>query len=206
METVLIKSAPASIFEELPALDIRTAADETLVRHIQAGSAEAFGALVMRYHGRIFAAIVRQGVVQEEAIELTQEVLFKLHQAIPNFRFEASFKTWLLRITSHHVANHFRSRSYRQAKNTVAFVDESVNPNPLADGFDRQAIEQVQQLVASLPDTLREVLVLYSFEQCSYEDIARTLQVPVGTVRSRLHRAREQIRRSYFGLDSQEEL
>lgn len=173
------------------------------IRLVQGGSKEAFALLVQQHQGIVFSAIVRRGINSAIAKELTQEVMLKAYLNINSFRFQAAFSTWLLRIAVNHSNSYYHSRAYKESQKTITYEQDDSILNKQADGFDRDALRHLQHLVFDLPEPLQEVMVLYAFEQRSYEEIASLLELPVGTVRSRLYRARAQLKIKYFSDESE---
>lgn len=178
-----------------------TALEHDLIRKVQSGAKEEFRPLVLSHQSRVFAAIVRLGIEEQVAKDLTQEVFLKAYLNIASFRFEASFGTWLLRIAINHTKNYFASKTFKQQRQTLPVSQCSeveLFESDCFDTFDREALKQLQYCVSQLPEPLREVLVLTAFEQKQYQEVAEVLGIPIGTVRSRVHAARMQLKRLYF--------
>ena len=180
--------------EELKEVD---SLEQQCVKLAQSGSREAFAVLVQHHQAAVFALIVRRGISQAVAKELTQDVLLKAYLNINTYRAQASFRTWLLRIAVNHTTNYFHSRAYKEGLKTDQKESDSL-PQKEADGFDSDALKHLQALVFELPTHLQEVMVLFAFEQHGYEEIAAVLEIPIGTVRSRIYRARAQLKKAYF--------
>lgn len=180
------------------------ATEREIIERVQNGSKEDFRLLVAAHQSRIFAAIVRQGVERSIAMELSQEVFLKAFLNIGSFRFEARFSTWLLRIAVNHTSSYFASKRFKQRKRTVP-LDETWYEQSRSgfdeDGYDLEALKRLKQAAAQLPPKYREVLVLCGFEQRPYQEAASLLGIPVGTVRSRLHKARCMAKELYFTND-----
>ena len=172
--------------------------EHDILRTVLAGDREQFRLIVRAYQERVFACIMRQVGNDDLAQELAQETFIRAYRHLATFRGEARFSTWLLHIATNTASSYFASKAYRQQANTIPLDLESHDsPQPI-DSFDFDAIQRLRRGVAALSPKLREVLILCSFEQKTYEEVAVLLHIPVGTVRSRLHAARQSLRKSYF--------
>lgn len=171
--------------------------DRALVARTLAGEAPAFNALVRRYQEGLFRFVLRLCGTRDEALELTQETFMKAHQALPGWRPEARFRTWLFSIARNTTLDALRRRQ------RVAFVplaEHSLDgtpaqlPDPAAQPdercADRQRIALLDRVLRQLPAEQREILWLRELEDMSYGEIAATLGIAEGTVKSRLARAR----------------
>ena len=179
-----------------------TALDQELVRRVQQGDSTAFDALVRKYQHRIVGLIGRYIPDWSECQDVAQETFMRAYRALPNFRGDAQFYTWLHRIAVNTAKNHLVAQNRRPPTDDVDAAD--------AEQFDggirlrdtdtpehelmRQEIERtVMEAVESLPEELRTAITLREVEGLSYEEIARQMDCPIGTVRSRIFRAREAI-------------
>jgi RNA polymerase sigma-70 factor (ECF subfamily) len=181
--------------------------DAECVKRVQRGDTESFEILVRRHQNTTFNLIYRFLGDYDEATDTAQEVFLSAYKSIQQFRGEANFSTWLYRIAFNHASTRRKSlNSKRQRQITleddVVLVDRGANPETSAE---RKEIQQcVQQALNSLDGDDAQIIVLRDLQDVSYEDIAETLDVPVGTVKSRLHRARQALRISlapYFTHD-----
>lgn len=176
--------------------------DKQLVKRVQAGDKRAFDLLVGKYQHKIIALIGRYIYDQDEAMDISQEAFIKAYRALPRFRGDSAFYTWLYRIAINTAKNHLVSRGRRPPDVDIDVSDaqhfegenrlrelESPENSLLRDEID-QVIKNVLQ---QLPVDLRVALTLREFEDMSYEDISIIMDCPVGTVRSRIFRAREAI-------------
>jgi RNA polymerase sigma-70 factor (ECF subfamily) len=173
-----------------------------LVGELQAGSAEAFDALVTHYHAVIYNLALRILGDAGDAADATQEVFLKAFRGLRGFRGSSSIRTWLYRIALREASN-FRRWRWRHQRNqtSVELVDpaelRAEEPNG-ASPFDRLAAREVQGMVRealrSVPEPFRAALVLRDIEGLSYEELAEVLEVPVGTVKSRILRGRRALR------------
>lgn len=179
-------------------------ADQILVERVQCGDREAFDLLVMKYQRRIFRLILR--FVHEPALaeDVAQETFLRAYRAIGQFRGESQFYTWLYRIavnTAKKAASDgakdssIHDSSIFSEDGETFSLDEQLSdmetPEALLAG--RQIANTVNAAIDDLPEDLRTAIALREIEGMSYEDIALTMQCPVGTVRSRIFRAREAI-------------
>ncbi|MGE0684632.1 MAG: RNA polymerase sigma factor [Candidatus Binatia bacterium] len=168
--------------------------DHDTLAECRAGNKQAFNELILRHKDRLYTVAVHLLGDSGEAEDVTQDTFLKAYEKLAEFRGDARFSTWLYRICYNLCLNHLtRKRVDRQ---------EGVFPETLPDGkerfFDQMLVKEQQDLVshaiAQLPVEFREVVLLYYTGQLSYEEIASLLELPVGTVRSRLHRGREQLK------------
>jgi RNA polymerase sigma-70 factor (ECF subfamily) len=170
------------------------AAEEALVRRAQAGDRDAFRSLYQKYQDRVFATAYRIAGDRETAADLTQEVFVKIFEELPGFRFGSRFSTWLYRVAANHAINK-ASETARHARLNERLARERPAAAP-ADppARDRFAGERLQAALAGLSVKLRAVTVLRYLEGLSYEEIAETLELSVGTVKSRLFLAHTTLR------------
>ncbi|KAF0163316.1 MAG: RNA polymerase sigma-70 factor ECF subfamily [Rhodocyclaceae bacterium] len=172
-------------------------AESGLIARAQAGEHRAFAVLVRQYQDRVFRFILRLVGARDEAMDLTQETFMKAHQALPGWRPEAQFRTWLFRI-AHNTALDVLRR--RQRIEFVSFSDlpageeDHALPDPARQPDERladsQSIELLERTLQELPAEHREILLLREVEDMSYTEIAATLGIAEGTVKSRIARAR----------------
>lgn len=179
-----------------------TESDQQLVERVQAGDKRAFDLLVLKYQHKIFSLISRYVKDADEVQDVAQEAFIKAYRALPRFRGDSAFYTWLYRIAVNTAKNYLVSRNRRPPSSDVEVEDAEFfdgpsalkqieNPETLLYG---QELKQVVELaLESLPEDLRVALTLREFDGLSYEDIANVMECPVGTVRSRIFRAREAI-------------
>lgn len=176
------------------------ATDEALARELARGSAAAFEALLERYRDRVFQFVLWHldsppAAGRDLAEELTQEIFFQLYRSAASFRHRSGFRTWLYSL-ARNVCRHHRRKHRRElpaggceeAERAPAFTPSP--PDPLERLAHAEDQARVRQAVATLPPQQRVVLVLRDWEELSYAEIAQVLEVPLGTVRSRLHHGR----------------
>lgn len=176
--------------------------DLQLVSRAQGRDAEAFQTLVLRYQDRVFNTAFRLTGDRSHAEDLTQEVFLKAFKALRKFKGRSSFSTWLYRITVNAATSEWRRAAALKRGKEVAFPSAAGDGGggtwePAAsDGDPREAAERgerallVQGAIEALEEDYRVVIVLRDIEGFSYEEIAEIIECPIGTVRSRLHRAR----------------
>ena len=185
--------------------------DHELVERWQAGDEAAFEALIRRHERRVFGLLMRMLGNRDEALDVSQEAFLSLHRHGHRFRREARFSTFVYRVAANAALNRRRSLGRRRAREEAlaqrqqAGFDRPQSPRDPEDAtVGAEAQERVQRALLELPDDLRMALVLYDLEGQSYSDIAQSLQIPEGTVKSRIHRARNALRehlRSFVGAD-----
>ena len=172
-------------------LDARMRADEADVARARAGDTAAFAALVRRHQDRVFGFILRMLDARDEAMELTQDVFVKAWQALPAWRPEARFSTWLLQIARNAALDQLRRRRVVQ----FAPLDDGIDvadtaPGPEARYASRQRQALLEHALQQIAAEHREILLLREIEDLSYGELAAVLGIAEGTVKSRLARAR----------------
>jgi len=175
--------------------------DQQLVQRAQRGDLRAFDLLVLKYQGRIAALVSRYVSDAGEVEDVTQEAFIKAYRALGKFRGDSAFYTWLYRIAANAAKNHLVAKGRRPGADATiedaegfdegGLLLESASPEALAMGGE--LAEVVESALNALPDELKAALMLREFDGLSYDDIADVLGCPVGTVRSRIFRAREAI-------------
>ncbi len=178
--------------------------DRDLVRRTQAGDRRAFDLLVLKYQQRVVSLIGRYIRDQTEALDLAQETFIKAYRALPSFRGESAFYTWLYRIAVNTVKNHLMAQGRRPpgedldaetAEQTDTGGRLRENATPEGHLLTDEIARTVQAALAALPEELRTAIVLRELDGLSYEEIAQVMDCPIGTVRSRIFRAREAVDR-----------
>lgn len=176
--------------------------DEQLVERVFKGDKHAFDLLVLRYQHKLLSLIGRYIRDPQEAEDVAQEAFIKAYRALGNFRGDSAFYTWLFRIATNTALNHMVSRSRRPPATDIDVDDaEQVETQAaLADIDSPEAFQRrdelkraIDQAIDELPDDLRTAFCLREFSGLSYEEITEIMDCPVGTVRSRIFRARETI-------------
>jgi len=176
--------------------------DQALVERVQRGDKRAFDLLVTKYQRKIFRLLSRLIRDPGEIEDVAQEAFVKAYRALPNFRGESAFYTWLYRIAINTAKNHLVAQGRRPTATDTEVEDaenfeeadslRDVN-TPDAMMMSRQVGEAVHRAIEKLPEDLRTAIVLRELDGLSYEEIAESMNCPIGTVRSRIFRAREAI-------------
>lgn len=176
--------------------------DWQLVQRVQGGDKTAFDVLVLKYQHKIVKLVMRYVQDPSESQDVAQEAFIKAYKALPNFRGESAFYTWLYRIAINTAKNYLVSRKRRPLDYDVDLQDPaqyemqarlSDVATPEGHALGEEVREVVAEAVEKLPEDLRMAIVLREIEGLSYEEIAQAMDCPVGTVRSRIFRAREAI-------------
>ncbi len=177
--------------------------DLALVERVRRGERHAFDLLVIKYQRKIMRLLARMIHEPAEIEDVAQETFIKAYRALPQFRGDSAFYTWLYRIAIN-TARNWQAASFRRPATVAVFENEdgetfdqieslSDHSTPESVLASRQIAQTVTEAIEALPEDLRTAIVLREIEGMSYEDIASTMQCPIGTVRSRIFRAREAI-------------
>ncbi len=200
-------TAPAAA-EEQPATAVGDA-DRELVEQARTGDTGAFEALIRRYQGWVFTLALRMLGDRAEAEDMAQEIFLKAYQGLKGFKGSSRFSTWLYAIASHHCLNQLEARRRRPSqfgwggerrndagKDPPALLERLADQAPRADALLERAdlARIVQAELRNLTEEHRIILILRDIQGLSYEEIAETLRLELGTVRSRLHRARMEMK------------
>jgi RNA polymerase sigma-70 factor (ECF subfamily) len=176
--------------------------DQSLVLRVQQGDKSAFDLLVLKYQHRIMHLVNRYVKDPSEAQDVAQDTFIKAYRALADFRGESAFYTWLYRIAINTAKNYLLSRSRRhfdyeidvqdaeQVENAAQLKDMDTPDNLL---MNEQIVKVIKEAIEKLPEEMRIAITLREFEGMSYEEIAEAMDCPIGTVRSRIFRAREAI-------------
>jgi RNA polymerase sigma-70 factor, ECF subfamily len=176
--------------------------DQDLVLRVQQGDKSAYDLLVIKYQHKIIQLVNRYVKDASEAQDVAQEAFIKAYRALGSFRGESAFYTWLYRIAINTAKNYLVSRARRGSDFQVDIQDaEQIENARQLQGletperllFSQEIIETIKTAIESLPEEMRVAIMLREFEGMSYEEIAEAMDCPVGTVRSRIFRAREAI-------------
>lgn len=172
--------------------------DAQLIEATRAGDTAAFGRLVEQYQDRLYNSVLRVLGSAEDARDVVQEAFVQAYLKLETFRGSAAFYTWLYRIAFNLAMSHARRRcptaSLDHLKTSVGREPVDGQPIPEVHMVRRERVQLVHAALAALSAEYRQILVLRELEGCRYDQIAEILDLPVGTVRSRLFRAREQLR------------
>ncbi len=190
-----------------------SAIDSGFIENLKAGDAKAFDTLVNRYANDVYVLLLRITEDAKEAEDLMQETFLSALKAIGKFRGEADLKTWLFRIAINHSKNRFRWWKRRNREKTVSLdapvgasetpLSETVSSDsfsPEENVLQKEREKVLSKALNSLPDIFREAVILCDIEGLSYEEIAATLEINIGTVKSRIARGREELRKKLEGF------
>ncbi len=170
-----------------------------LIRRVRSGDQEAFAELVTTYRERIHRLVYGLLRDRDEAEDVTQEVFIKAYYRISSYKGQSAFYTWLYRVAVN-AATDWRKKWWKRKGLSLSesptgpegLADERARPERLAHG--RELGQRLDEALGKLPEKYRTILVLREFEGLSYDEIARVLELPKGTVESRLFRARERLK------------
>ncbi|MDH3831656.1 MAG: RNA polymerase sigma factor RpoE [Gammaproteobacteria bacterium] len=176
--------------------------DQTLVEQVQRGDKQAFDVLVLKYQNKIIQLVNRYVHDSDEARDVAQEAFIKAYRAIGRFRGDSAFYTWLYRIAINTAKNYLVASGRRPPRSDIDAQDaeqyegatglkEYATPERLLQKDEIQGA--IAEAIDALPDDLRTAITLRELEGLSYEEIAQTMDCPIGTVRSRIFRARDAI-------------
>jgi RNA polymerase sigma-70 factor, ECF subfamily len=176
--------------------------DQELVERVQRGDKKAFDLLVLKYQQKVMNLVSRYLRDPSETMDVTQEAFIKAYRALPGFRGDSAFYTWLYRIAINTAKNHLVAQGRRPPGSDVdAETAEQLDAGtrlkeyatPEHHLMERELAETVREAIDELPEDLRTAITLRELEGLSYEEIAKAMECPVGTVRSRIFRARAAI-------------
>jgi len=176
--------------------------DKVLVERVRSGDKQAFNLLVAKYQFKIQNLVSRFIKDRAEQEDVTQEAFIKAYRAIGNFRGESAFYTWLYRIAVNTAKNQLVGAGRRPPQQdidideggVVGFADGLTEMNsPEAILQNDELVQTIRHAIAELPEELRQAITLREFDGLSYEEISEVMECPIGTVRSRIFRAREAI-------------
>lgn len=176
--------------------------DALLVKRVQAGDKTAFDMLVLKYQHKIVNLVTRYVKDSDEAMDVAQEAFIKAYRALPRFRGDSAFYTWLYRIAVNTAKNHLVAAKRRPMDYDLDLQDPEQYDmharlkdvaTPEAVTLKDEMHEMIEETIRQLPEDLRTAILLREVDGLSYEEIADAMACPVGTVRSRIFRAREAI-------------
>ncbi|HVE82477.1 MAG TPA: sigma-70 family RNA polymerase sigma factor [Myxococcales bacterium] len=192
--------------------------DLTLVKRVKTGDQRAFKLLVERYQRKIYAVALGMVKDKEEALDVSQEAFVKVYKYLDHFKGDSSFYTWLYRITVNICIDALRKKQALRgeqveldeavmmdtAEANIGALGSRLGTNPQKSALRKELAEKIQQALETVPEKHRAILLLREVEGMSYEDLARTLKIPKGTVMSRLFHARTKVQKilsEYLELD-----
>ncbi|MDA8916032.1 sigma-70 family RNA polymerase sigma factor [Gammaproteobacteria bacterium] len=171
--------------------------DDLLIIKAQNGDEGAFKFLMTKYYPRVYASLFAFTKSREDSEDLTQLTFIKVWQKINSFRGDSAFFTWVYRIAINLAKNHFASSSSRKDKVNISTDDLEIDipsyENPEISLMHKQSLQNIQSYVKTLPESLKTAFTLREVDGKSYEEISIITDTPIGTVRSRIFRARESI-------------
>jgi RNA polymerase sigma-70 factor (ECF subfamily) len=194
-------------------LDLRVSAEDQFLEKLRRGDAMAYERLVAEHSSDVYALLFRLTSDAEEARDLTQETFLRAFQSLDRFRGDASLKTWMYRIAINQARNRWRwwKRRRRDATVSLDATDEygtrplaatlasQNSPSPEQQTLAREREAQLREALGGLRRSYREAVILRDVEGFSYEEIAQTLQISIGTVKSRISRGRLELRKHLEG-------
>ena len=180
----------------------KSVTDQELIERVKKGDKAAYDLLVLKYQQRIINLVSRFVRNHSDALDVTQEAFIKAYRALPNFRGDSAFYTWLYRIAVNTAKNYLALQSRRpmESDHDVAEIEQIESNDALKEHATPENLllkEELQatvlKAIENLPEDLRSAITLREVEGLSYEEIATVMECPIGTVRSRIFRAREAI-------------
>lgn len=192
--------------------------DLTLVKRVRSGDQRAFRTLVERYQRKIYSVALGMLKDKEEAMDVSQEAFVKVYRYLEHFKGDSSFYTWLYRITVNICIDVLRKRGPGRADHVefdetvaqdlteanIGALGSRLGTNPQKAALRKELAQKIQEALQEVPEKHRAILLLREIEGMSYEDLARTLEIPKGTVMSRLFHARAKVQKilsEYLELD-----
>ncbi len=192
--------------------------DLTLVKRVRSGDQRAFKLLVERYQRKIYAVALGMVKDKEEAYDIAQEAFVKVYKYLDHFKGDASFYTWLYRIAVNICIDVLRRKGAMKVEHVeldetiqmdtseanIGALGTRLGTNPQKSALRKELAEKIQEALEQVPEKHRAILLLREIEGMSYEDLARTLKIPKGTVMSRLFHARAKVQKilsEYLELD-----
>ena len=171
--------------------------DDLLIIKAQNGDEGAFKFLMTKYYPRVYASLFAFTKSREDSEDLTQLTFIKVWQKINSFRGDSAFFTWIYRIAINLAKNHFASSASKKDKVNISSDDLEIDipsyENPEISLMHKQSLQNIQSYVKTLPESLKTAFTLREVDGKSYEEISVITNTPIGTVRSRIFRARESI-------------
>ncbi len=181
----------------------RQGSDAELVAEVLAGRQERFGELVQRYQGRLVNYLYRLVRTQDEALDLAQEVFVKVYQALDRYDPRYRFSTWLFRVAQNAAIDQIRRRRLQlvsldrpgEGDDDRPWELPAADPSPYGDLRNRERGAAIRRSIDELPWEYRELIVLRHFGELSYDEIAELKAMPLGTVKNKLFRARQMLKK-----------
>jgi RNA polymerase sigma-70 factor (ECF subfamily) len=212
-EQIALRHADLEEVASAAVLEVRSTAEDQFLERLRRGEAAAFERLVAEHSGDVYALLYRSTSDAEEARDLTQETFLRAFQSINRFRGDANLKTWIYRIAVNQARNRWRWWRRRKRDVTVSLDatddrhkqplgatlrnDDAVDPEQETLAHEREG--QLRDALLGLRQSYREAVILRDVEGFSYEEIAETLEISIGTVKSRISRGRLELRHKLEG-------
>src|SRR3954471_22709685 len=192
----------ASVAAAKPRADHTASSDYALTRRAARGDASAFEELYRLHHRRVYTLCLRMTQNEAEAEDITQDIFIVLMHKAGDYRAEASFTTWLHRLTVNQVLMHFRKKKAKREEQVEDEHDELSAPRRMPGSRPAQLIDRItlEDALSRLPPGYRAAFVLHDIEGFEHEEVARLLGCAVGTSKSQLHKARTKLRKLLKGL------
>ena len=182
--------------------------DEQIIENCISGDTDSFRYLVDKYQPRIINACYKYTKNLDDAEDVAQEVFLKAYSNLDKFKFDSKFYSWIYRIAINTSLNYINSKEKRQEKETISeescqINDNSASSNPKDYYEFTELVDKVQPLINKLPNDLKILIELYEINDNTYEEISKKLSMPIGTVRSRLHRARNMLISGFKSMNNE---
>ncbi len=182
--------------------------DHQIIQSCLSGNTESFRHLVDKYQVRIINTCYKYTKNSDDAEDVAQEVFIKAYSNLSNFKFDSKFYSWLYRIAVNTSLNYINSKEKRREKETISEescqIDDNSHNNDPKDYYDLvELASRIQPLIDKLPEDLRALIELYEIYDYTYEEISKKLSMPIGTVRSRLHRARNMLISDFKNINNE---
>ncbi|GAF63323.1 RNA polymerase sigma factor SigW [Bacillus sp. TS-2] len=170
--------------------------EEHWIKEIKKGDLHYFEKIIEKYKNPLYATILRMTKNPEDAQDLLQEVFIKLYHQIDKYNGKGSFAGWLHRVTVNHCLDTFRKHEYKIKKEEIQDYASEESQQPDVIYLQKENQRQLEKLISSLPEDERFIILLRYSNELSYEEIAESLNIPVTTVRNKLHRAKKKMRQN----------
>jgi len=183
--------------------------DEEIILECLSGNTDSYRYLVEKYQFRIINTCYKYTKNIEDAEDVAQEVFLKAYQNLSTFKSNSKFYSWLYRIAVNTSLNYINSKEKRNEKETISeencLIDMNISKDNPRDYYQlNELINKLQPLMDNLPDDLRTLIELYEVKDFTYDEISKKLSIPIGTVRSRLHRARNMLISDFKRINNEE--
>ena len=182
--------------------------DEELIKRVQAGDCDAFNPLIARYKLPLYKMMYRMVYNRDDAEDLVEEAFIKAYRAIDRFSAEKKFFPWIYRIAINNALNFLKSKRRQKAESLSQYENRlmDMKTDPVKITENKILKEKVNQAIVRLPDEYRVIINLRVEQECSYDEISQILNIPKGTVMSRLARARKKLKEILKKLEAINEM